>query len=96
MYGDARGLPASQASSGTRNTVPPTSGYGLLNMISSKGEVRELSSLEEEAIRFAIQVYNGRMSEVARRLGIGRSTLYRKLKEYDIGDVGSDETVEND
>ncbi len=96
MYGDARGLPASQASSGTRNTVPPTSGYGLLNMISSKGGVRELSSLEEEAIRFAIQVYNGRMSEVARRLGIGRSTLYRKLKEYDIGDVGSDETVEND
>jgi DNA-binding NtrC family response regulator len=34
------------------------------------------------------------MSEVARRLGIGRSTLYRKLKEYgfDMGDgeVGDD------
>jgi len=30
-------------------------------------------------IRFAITHYRGQMSEVARRLGIGRSTLYRKL-----------------
>ena len=34
------------------------------------------------------------MSEVARRLGIGRSTLYRKLKEYGleghVGDNGDD------
>lgn len=27
---------------------------------------------------------SGQMSEVARRLGIGRSTLYRKLKEHGI------------
>ena len=33
-------------------------------------------------IKLAIEHYNGQMSEVARRLGIGRSTLYRKLKEY--------------
>jgi DNA-binding NtrC family response regulator len=32
-------------------------------------------------IRVAISRYDGHMSEVARRLGIGRSTLYRKLKE---------------
>jgi DNA-binding NtrC family response regulator len=32
-------------------------------------------------IRLAISRYDGHMSEVARRLGIGRSTLYRKLKE---------------
>ena len=36
-------------------------------------------------IRFAISHYNGQMSEVARRLGIGRSTLYRKMKEYGLG-----------
>ncbi len=35
-------------------------------------------------IRLAIDHYQGQMSEVARRLGIGRSTLYRKLKEYGI------------
>jgi len=32
----------------------------------------------------AIARYDGHMSEVARRLGIGRSTLYRKLKELGI------------
>ena len=36
-------------------------------------------SLSEAAIRFAISHYRGQMSEVARRLRIGRSTLYRKL-----------------
>jgi len=35
-------------------------------------------------IRLAIEHYKGQMSEVARRLGIGRSTLYRKLKEMGI------------
>jgi DNA-binding NtrC family response regulator len=35
-------------------------------------------------IRFAIAHYNGQMSEVARHPGIGRPTLYRKLKEYGI------------
>ena len=34
-----------------------------------------------EIIRFAISHYRGQMSEVARRLKIGRSTLYRKLDE---------------
>ncbi|TGV53823.1 hypothetical protein EN792_076890, partial [Mesorhizobium sp. M00.F.Ca.ET.149.01.1.1] len=37
-----------------------------------------------DALPISIDHYNGQMSEVARRLGIGRSTLYRKLKEYGI------------
>src|SRR5215469_2990726 len=41
--------------------------------------VRALADIEAEAIRFAISHYRGQMSEVARRLHIGRSTLYRKL-----------------
>jgi DNA-binding NtrC family response regulator len=48
------------------------------------GELRTLIEVEEDLIRRAIQHYDGQMSEVARRLGIGRSTLYRKLKEYGI------------
>ena len=36
-------------------------------------------------IRFAIAHYRGQMSEVARRLRIGRSTLYRKLDEIGLG-----------
>jgi DNA-binding NtrC family response regulator len=53
-------------------------------VLDSRGEIRPLSQVEEELIRFAISFYNGRMTHVARQLGIGRSTLYRKLKDYDI------------
>ena len=45
------------------------------------GHMRRLEDIEAEVIKMAIERYSGRMSEVARRLGIGRSTLYRKLKE---------------
>ena len=50
-------------------------------MLTSGGEVRPLEEMENEIIRFAISHYRGQMSEVARRLKIGRSTLYRKLDE---------------
>ncbi|WP_246047454.1 helix-turn-helix domain-containing protein [Hankyongella ginsenosidimutans] len=53
-------------------------------MTDSRGHVRALQDLEADAIRFAVARYRGRMSEVARRLGIGRSTLYRRLAELDI------------
>ena len=45
------------------------------------GEVRPLAEVEARMIRLAIARYEGRMTQVARKLGIGRSTLYRKLKE---------------
>ncbi|KQS89722.1 MULTISPECIES: sigma-54-dependent transcriptional regulator [unclassified Rhizobium] len=48
------------------------------------GNVRKLADVEEELIRFALKFYRGQMSQVARKLGIGRSTLYRKLKDYGI------------
>jgi DNA-binding NtrC family response regulator len=55
-------------------------------MLTSAGEVRPLEEMETEIIRFAISHYRGQMSEVARRLKIGRSTLYRKLDEAVPGD----------
>ncbi|MEO3384842.1 sigma-54 dependent transcriptional regulator [Mesorhizobium sp. CAU 1741] len=57
---------------------------GRLSALDERGEVRPLADLEADMIRFAIEHYKGQMSEVARRLGIGRSTLYRKLKEIGI------------
>ena len=48
------------------------------------GHVRTLTDTEGDLIRLAIRKYHGRMSEVARRLGIGRSTLYRKVQELGI------------
>jgi DNA-binding NtrC family response regulator len=58
--------------------------YGVARLLDEGGQLRRFEALEEEVIRFAIDHYRGRMSEVARRLGIGRSTLYRKLREYGI------------
>ena len=45
------------------------------------------SAPEGSVIRLAIGHYRGRMTEVARRLGIGRSTLYRKLADLGISDA---------
>jgi DNA-binding NtrC family response regulator len=50
----------------------------------ANGHLRPLVEIEADVIRLAIGHYHGRMSEVARRLGIGRSTLYRKLAELGI------------
>jgi len=44
--------------------------------------IKPLTEIEREAILEAMKRYRGKISEVARRLKIGRSTLYRKLEEY--------------
>ena len=62
-------------------------------MLDDHGEVRKLDDLEAEAIRFALAHYRGQMSEMARRLGIGRSTLYRKMKEYGFDEAVDDKLV---
>jgi DNA-binding NtrC family response regulator len=67
--------------SGNEIPIAPLPSAGTLSMLTSGGEVRPLEELENEIIRFAIAHYRGQMSEVARRLKIGRSTLYRKLDE---------------
>ena len=53
-------------------------------LTNQSGEVRRLRDLEADMINFALKFYGGRISEVARKLGIGRSTLYRKLHDLDI------------
>ena len=57
---------------------------GGVEIYSPDKHVRPLADIEADVIRLAIGHYRGRMSEVARRLGIGRSTLYRKLGELGI------------
>ena len=67
--------------SGNEIPIAPLAHAGSLAMLTATGEVRPLEEMENEIIRFAISHYRGQMSEVARRLKIGRSTLYRKLDE---------------
>jgi DNA-binding NtrC family response regulator len=72
--------------SGNEIPIAPLSSAGTLAMLTRSGEMRPLEEMETEIIRFAISHYRGQMSEVARRLKIGRSTLYRKLDEAAAGD----------
>lgn len=64
--------------------APERQSFATLSAMDDKGNMRSLAEVENEMIRLAIDHYHGQMSEVARRLGIGRSTLYRKLKEMGI------------
>jgi len=65
----------------THSPHPESSGVMLY---AADGNLRPLEDIEADVIRLAIGHYRGRMTEVARRLGIGRSTLYRKLSELGI------------
>ena len=67
----------------SRNADPRQQGMGVL-LYSEDGNLRPLEDIEADVIRLAIVHYSGRMTEVARRLGIGRSTLYRKLSTLGI------------
>jgi DNA-binding NtrC family response regulator len=75
---------------GAENTVPQTiemrnsgSGSSLgIPAMAEDGEIRSLEAIEADMIRLALGRYRGHMTEVAKRLNIGRSTLYRKMQEY--------------
>ena len=62
----------------------PASDGGGVQLYTADGNLRPLEEIEADVIRLAIGHYRGRMTEVARRLGIGRSTLYRKLSDLGI------------
>jgi len=81
-------VPAAPASS----SIPPASPQreivrvevrdpNVLRLLDENGHIRRIDQLEAEIIKFALAHYRGQMSEMARRLGIGRSTLYRKMKD---------------
>jgi len=64
--------------------IPVAVQGGGIMLFDAEGHLRRLEDIEADVIRLAIGHYRGRMSEVARRLGIGRSTLYRKLSDLGI------------
>ena len=69
--------------SGDEPIARESQGAGVM-LYSEDGNLRPLEEIEADVIRLAIGHYRGRMTEVARRLGIGRSTLYRKLSNLGI------------
>ena len=50
--------------------------------VDDDGEMRSLEDMEADMIRLALGRYRGHMTEVAKRLKIGRSTLYRKMRDF--------------
>jgi DNA-binding NtrC family response regulator len=74
--------PAAPVSTGHGAPSLPAGSPYSLSATDGVGHIRKFEEMESEIIRMAISRYDGHMSEVARRLGIGRSTLYRKLKEF--------------
>jgi DNA-binding NtrC family response regulator len=74
-------------------TAAPLAGSPSLQLTDPHGDVRPLEDIEREVIRFAIMHYDEQMSEVARRLKIGRSTLYRKLEGLGLDNGGANNTV---
>jgi DNA-binding NtrC family response regulator len=56
-------------------------------VVTDGGHIRKLEEVEADMIRLALNRYRGQMSEVARKLGIGRSTLYRKMRDLGLEDA---------
>lgn len=66
------------------SSAAAVNGVGAVTIFDDDGHIRPLEEIEGDLIRLAIGHYRGKMTEVAKRLGIGRSTLYRKLSEIGI------------
>jgi DNA-binding NtrC family response regulator len=76
---------AKRAEAPTRqSTNAATPVYGILPMVEVDGTLQTIAKAEETLIRFALSHHGGRMAAAARDLGIGRSTLYRKLDDLGI------------
>ena len=73
------------SSSGGAKILPfPGGGVGGSSSGSGGRKVQSINELESQAIEKAIHEYNGNLTEAAKALGIGRATLYRKVKQYGI------------
>src|SRR5262245_13159557 len=94
---DRRPAIAGPAMLGAEKTVPHTlevggpgskSALGIA-AVTEAGEMRSLEAMEADMIRLALGRYRGHVTEAAKRLGIGRSTLYRKMREFGLEERAS-------
>jgi DNA-binding NtrC family response regulator len=71
---------AASASGGNGHNGPP--GLRTVSLLTAQGGVLPLQEVERRAIEQALTFTHGDRTTAAHLLGIGRTTLYRKLKEY--------------
>lgn len=55
-----------------------------LTLFTEAGHIRRLRDIESDILAIAMRHYGGRRVQMARALRIGRSTLYRKLADFNI------------
>ncbi len=79
-------LPRAEASPAAAPPVLAARPGETITALDWGGDVRPLGDVEADMIRLALERYGGRMALIARKLGIGRSTLYRKLRELGLAD----------
>jgi len=85
----AQGVPVASDVGVATRAAPGGHGDGShLALINGGGRLRPLADVEADVIRFALDHHKGQMSKVARQLGIGRSTLYRKVRELGLEPAG--------
>jgi DNA-binding NtrC family response regulator len=72
------------ASPGDRGRPPGVAGIEAVGAAGPVGaeDILPLAEVEKRAIARALEITDGNISETARRLGVGRTTLYRKVEEY--------------
>ncbi len=75
---------SSPVDSGAKILPFPQGGAPSMNKGSGTDSVLTINQLESHAIESAIHQFNGNLTEAAKALGIGRATLYRKVKQYNI------------
>lgn len=80
------GVPALASGTSPINTTGNTGGNVIQfpTPTATSSNVQKMEELEASAIENAIIQYKGNLTEAAKALGIGRATLYRKVKQYHI------------
>jgi predicted DNA-binding transcriptional regulator AlpA len=58
---------------------------GTQNALETDKDDINLKQLEKWAIKHALDIAKGNREQTSRLLGIGERTLYRKIKEYELG-----------
>ena len=66
------------------NNLPPHILTAIAQGAHPTGEVLNLEVVERQAVARALEVSDNNLPKAAQALGINRSTLYRKLKKYDL------------
>jgi two-component system, NtrC family, response regulator HydG len=59
-------------------------------------DIPSIAEMEKQLIQSALERLDGNQTETARKLGISRSTLWRKMKEYELSATDSEEPAESD